>query len=279
METSSNRKITWRLIINPPLAPARNMAIDEAIAIAFSKKKVPPTLRLYQWSRPTFSIGSFQTLDTHWLDYLNRLNVNIVRRMTGGQGLLHDREMTYSVIASTKDPLFSGGIKRTFHSIAKGLLAGLQEIGTEGKIHGPSQGRRLARKKDPLCFAATSGYEITARGKKLIGSAQRRWKAHFLQHGSLILEAWIPGSETFPKEGPRMASDKQITLAELLPTLPEMGSLERAMKTGFETALQIHFVLGQLTTEETESTERLIKEKYGTDQWNLYRKTSSGHRL
>jgi lipoate-protein ligase A len=271
--------IHWRFIIDPPLSPARNMAIDEAIAIAFSEKRVPPTLRLYQWYRPTFSIGSFQTLDSSWLDYLKRSNVALVRRMTGGQGLLHDRELTYSVVASTKDPLFTGGIKGTFQSIAIGLLAGLQEIGMEGKIHTPSEGSRLEREKDPLCFASTSGYEITAKGKKLIGSAQRRWRSHFLQHGSLILEASSPKSETLSEDGPQMTSEKQITLAELLPSLPAMSHLEQAMKTGFERALPIHLVQGKLTAEEIESSERLIKKKYGTDPWNLHRKVSPSEGL
>lgn len=273
METSPNRKTTWRLLIDPPLSPARNMAIDEAIAIAFSEKKVPPTLRFYQWSGPTFSIGSFQTLDPSWLDYLKRSNVALVRRMTGGRGLLHDREMTYSVSASTKDPLFSGGIKGTFQSIAKGLLAGLKEIGAGGKIHAPSQGRRLNREKDPLCFASTSRYEITAGGKKLIGSAQRRWHSHFLQHGSLILEARFTEAHT------RLISEKQITLAELLPTLPAMGTLLHAMRTGFETALPIHLVPGELTKGEADTADRLVKDKYGNDHWNLQRKTSPGHHL
>jgi len=270
-----NDQLLWRFIIDPPLSPEKNMAIDEAISIAFSENKVPPTLRLYQWSRPTFSIGSFQTLDSRWLDYLKRSKVEIIRRMTGGQGLLHDRELTYSVIAGTTDPLFSGGIKGTFQSISTGLLAGLQEIGMVGKIHEPSQDRRLTREKDPLCFASTSGYEITAGGKKLIGSAQRRWRSHFLQHGSLILETRFPESKTLIKNSPRMTSEKQISLAELMPVLPAMGLLEQAMRIGFERALPIHLVPGKLTLEEAESAERLIKEKYGNDQWNLHRKIGS----
>lgn len=272
-------QLAWRFIIDPPLSPARNMAIDEAIAIAFSSGKVPPTLRLYQWARPGFSIGTFQKLDPGWLDHLNRLNVAIVRRITGGRGLLHHREITYSVVASTKDLLFSSGIKGTFQSIAGGLLAGLQEIGTEGKIHAHPQGRPPAREKDPLCFASASWYEITARGKKLIGSAQRRWRSHFLQQGSLILETYRPESETSSENAPKITSEKQITLAELLPALPSMTKLEQAIKSGFETALPIHLLPGKLTREEAESTERLIREKYSNDEWTLHRLTGSGKDL
>ncbi len=262
----------WRLLIDPPLPPAQNMAIDEAIAIAFSEKEVPPTLRFYQWSVPAFSIGSFQTLNSSWLDYLNRSNIAVVRRMTGGRGLLHDREMTYSVVASTKNPLFSDGIKGTFKSIAIGLMAGLQEIGMEGKIHTPSQEKRRKRENAPLCFASTSQYEITAKGKKLIGSAQRRWRSHFLQHGSLILESRFPESHPSSESVPLLISEKQTALAELLERIPDIDMLLQAMKTGFEMALPIHLVQGKLTRKEMATTDRLIKEKYGNHRWNLHRK-------
>ncbi|MFQ5543978.1 MAG: biotin/lipoate A/B protein ligase family protein [Nitrospiria bacterium] len=259
-------QLPWRFIIDPPLSPARNMAIDEAIAIAFSSGKVPPTLRLYQWARPSFSIGTFQKLDPGWLDHLNRLNVAIVRRITGGRGLFHDRDLTYSVVASTKDARFSGGIRGTFRSIANGLLAGLEQVGVQGKIYAPPHGRRLNREKDPLCFSSTSWCEITAGGKKLIGSAQRRWHSHFLQHGSLILE-------TRSGKYPRFFSDHQISLSLLLENIPPIKILEQGIKSGFEEALTIRFVQGKLTQGESDLTERLIREKHGNDQWTLYRKS------
>ncbi|MFQ5950338.1 MAG: biotin/lipoate A/B protein ligase family protein, partial [Nitrospiria bacterium] len=126
-----------------------------------------------------------------------------------------------------------------------------------------------------LCFAATSWYEITAGGKKLVGSAQRRWVSHFLQHGSLILDkSSIEGP--LPTEGkmPRLTSDRQIALADLLPRLPPVHALEQALKAGFEAALPIHLVQGDLTGEEKVIAGRLIKEKYGNDRWNLYRETA-----
>ncbi len=76
------------------------MATDEAIAIAFSEQKVPHTLRFYRWSQPAFSIGSFQKLETPWIEQFENAGTSedpvctLVRRMTGGRALLHDREFT-----------------------------------------------------------------------------------------------------------------------------------------------------------------------------------------
>jgi lipoate-protein ligase A len=240
------------------------MAIDEAIATAFSKGQVPPTLRFYGWAVPSVSFGSFQKWEPEWNDLAAGGSLRFVRRITGGRALLHDREMTYSVVASTKDPLFSEGIRGTFYAIAGGLLAGLRPLGVEADIYAPPRSQRLERPANPLCFASTSWYEITAQGRKLIGSAQRRWTKHFLQHGSLILE-----------KGPdhTFSSENQISLDELLPRLPNQEILFATMKEGFETALSIKLALGSLTPEEEVVSTRLVKEKYGNPAWTLRRET------
>lgn len=240
-----------------------NMAIDEAISIAFSEGKVPPTLRLYRWSIPSLSIGSFQKLEPDWFDFLAAKSIPFVRRMTGGRALLHDQELTYSVVSSTRDPLFSEGIKGTFYTLANGLLSGLRHLGVEAEIHSPAREERVNRPRQPLCFASTSWYEITAGGKKLIGSAQRRWVSHFLQHGSLILKkSKIEGL---------FLSGNQIALSDLLPDLPQTERMEEAFTKGFETALPISLNPGSLTEKEIEGVGALIKEKYGTEAWNLRR--------
>lgn len=263
MAISTHQRTHWRLLIDPPLSSERNMAIDEAIAIAYSEGSVPPTLRLYRWSCPSFSIGSFQKLESDWLDFLKSGSIPLVRRMTGGRALLHDAELTYSIVSSTRDPLFSEGIKGTFHTIAGGLLAGLRKIGVEAEVHTPAREERTGRPRDPLCFASTSWYEITVQGKKLIGSAQRRWVSHFLQHGSLIV-----GRSRV--ENPFVAGN-QIALADLLTDVPPPEKLEAAMRDGFETALPIKLEPGSLTGGEVERAETLIKDKYGNDAWNLHR--------
>lgn len=243
-----------------------NMAIDEAIATAFSKGQVPPTLRLYGWAVPAVSFGSFQKWEPEWNDLAASGALRFVRRITGGRALLHDRELTYSVVASTKDPLFSEGIKGTFYAIAGGLLAGLRSLGADADLYAPPRSQRLERPANPLCFASTSWYEITAEGKKLIGSAQRRWTKHFLQHGSIILE-----------KGPDRAfsSENQISLDALLPRLPNDKTLRAALKEGFEAALSIKLEDGILNPEEEKISARLAKEKYGSPAWTLRREIPS----
>lgn len=267
----------WRFLSEPPQSAAVNMASDEAIAIAFSEGKVPPTLRFYRWSHPSFSIGAFQKLSPEWITHLEKQCeyplLSLVRRITGGRGLLHDRELTYSVVSSTKDPLFSSGIKGTFYAIAKGLLAGLTKLGVDAEVYSPSKTKRREGHKDPLCFAATSWYEIVSRGKKMIGSAQRRWTSHFLQHGSLIIEKSPIAFSQNEWERTTLISRNQTTLSDLLPLLPSYSTLMLALKEGFKAALPIRLVSDRITAYEREIVNRLVLEKYDNPRWNFYRDT------
>ena len=247
-------KNIWRFIVHLPLSPAMNMAVDEAIAITFSKNETPPTLRLYQWKSPAITLGAFQKIDPilrHFLETngvrpsqgtLPLRPVTPMRRITGGQALLHDKDLTYSIIASTHDPLFAGGIKKTFYSIAQGLLGALQLLGISAKIHTPMrdttspQAQSPRRGRSPFCASSLSWYEIAVDGKKLIGSAQKRWPDHFLQHGSIPLEK-------SPLE------------------------IENAIQTGFETAWPIQLEKGALTSEENQLADHLVAEKYNNAAW------------
>ncbi len=246
------------------------MATDEAITIAYSEGKVPPTLRFYRWERPVFSIGSFQYLTQNQVVLLEENAIPVIRRITGGRGLLHDDELTYAVISNTSTPPFSSGIKGTFQGIAKGLIAGLDQLGAHATVHRPALRGRTTR-GNPLCFDAISWYEITAQQKKLIGSAQRRWKSYFLQHGSLILNKRRSEQEAEMPQVASLISENQISLSDLCPSPPSYEEVVLAMKSGFENAFSIEIRPGELSPSERKLIDHLIREKYGRREWNLYR--------
>ena len=116
--------------------------------------------------------------------------MDVVRRVTGGRAVLHNHELTYSVVARTDDPLFPGNVLGTYKVIAAGLLAGLGDLGIHAEMVSRSgKHAHLVKKngKDPACFSSPSWYEILVNGKKIIGSAQRRIPGAFLQHGSILI--------------------------------------------------------------------------------------------
>ena len=129
---------------------------------------------------------------------------------------------------------------------------------------------------NPVCFETPSTYEITVDGKKLIGSAQARMKDGVLQHGSLPLTgdlARITEALSFPGAGSRqLAAEKLLsrasTLESALGRAVDWETASQAFIRGFETALDIQLVRGDLSVSEVQRIPDLVKEKYAHPEWN-----------
>jgi len=184
--------MNWHLIDSGPNIGAYNMAIDEELLARAQAGKTAPVLRFYAWSTPAVSIGRFQKIEAAVnAEACSRHGIDIVRRITGGRAVLHNRELTYSIIARLDEPLFPSTVLGTYKVIAAGLLAGLRRLGIPAEM--VSRAHRhadLVKKnaKDHACFSSPSWYEILVRDRKIIGSAQRRLSNAFLQHGSIFMD-------------------------------------------------------------------------------------------
>jgi len=173
----------WRLIVHPPSPGEWNMAVDSSLLSMAEKDETGPVLRLYGWERPTLSIGFGQNTEKDInMDYLSRRNIPLVRRPTGGRAILHDDELTYAVILPSSGGLY-GSLKEVYGFIASALREALKSL--EVDIDPESAGGGVAGA--PCCFSSKTRFEITANGRKIAGSAQRRLKRSALQHGSVIL--------------------------------------------------------------------------------------------
>ena len=180
----------WRLLVTEPADGATNMAIDEALWRGRQAGTSPPTLRFFGWAPPTVSLGYGQALNTDIdISACRALGVGLVRRPTGGSAIYHDgpeRELTYSVSAATEDLQTASDLLETYRWIGNALLRGLNTLGVGAELV------PVAAADGPLpafCFARTGRYEIEIGGRKVVGSAQRRQGACFLQHGSILLGA------------------------------------------------------------------------------------------
>jgi len=268
---------TWRLLLSGAGDAALNMAIDEAMVSAYRKGGMPPTLRLYTWREPALTIGYFQEIseELDWAACQSR-KVSVVRRITGGRAVLHGQDITYSVVAGPHSPSFpTQTIRGTFLTISHAFISALDHLGlTAEAVESSSR-----NPKSPLCFASPSWYEITCEGRKVIGSAQRRWREGFLQQGSVLL-SFEPNEFyrlfRFETEARRLemviaAKTKVAGLNDFVKLPLSHRKVKEALVTGFEQALGVTFEEGVLTPEEIEEAHRLALEKYSQDAWNLKR--------
>jgi lipoate-protein ligase A len=284
---------TWRLVYGFDLAGASNMAADEALlesVIAGGQ----PVVRFYTWSPATLSLGVNQPVGEIDRVACDGRGFGLVRRITGGRAVLHQHELTYAVIARENDPRVSGGVLESYRKISAGLVEGLRTLGANVELSpynremhasiGAERRRRdlgLAEEGEvesahgAVCFDAASAYELTASGKKLVGSAQARRGGAILQHGSILLdidwEAWASvfsyaseaGRERALRKLPmRMTSLKQELGRDISP-----GEVAEALRAAFERTLEISLEPATLNAEESMAARRLAKEKYGAEEW------------
>lgn len=257
---------TWRLLVTEAADGATNMAIDEALLLGRLAGSSPPTVRFFAWAPPTVSLGYGQPLDRHVsVETCRALGVGLVRRLTGGSAIYHDgpeRELTYSVTAAADD-VGTPDLLETYRWIARALLRGLTALGAKADIVAVPDG---VGPTPAFCFARTGRYEIEVDGRKLVGSAQRRQGAGFLQHGSVLLGVDEPRLRAlFPTTADPLST--MTTLDATIGRRPTWDECAEELARAFEAEHGLTLRPDGLTVDETRAVERLVAERYGTDAW------------
>jgi lipoate-protein ligase A len=178
---NSDRSI-WRLI--PPIQASGHwqMAIDRWLLQEHQAGHQPPSLRFYTWQPVALSLGYFQQRYPKAWNYLTWRDqpVDIVQRPTGGRGVLHQGDLTYTVVTSG----LKGTRQQNYEQICQFLINGWQHFGIS-LSYGQSQ---RGYHHNPNCFGtSTSADLVDAKGHKRIGSAQKYVGQALLQHGSMTL--------------------------------------------------------------------------------------------
>ncbi|MEN6413396.1 MAG: biotin/lipoate A/B protein ligase family protein [Veillonellales bacterium] len=273
----------WRVIDTGLMDAAANMAIDEAILLSHTRDEVPPTLRLYGWKQPAVSLGYFQkSQDEIDLEACAEQGIPVVRRMTGGRAVLHDAELTYSLVVKENSKDIPKSITASYRYFSGGLIKGLNKLGIKAQMNMPrqayGQGRPDRHHTSAACFDASSHYEVTYEGKKLIGSAQVRKQGVILQHGSILLRfspEKLIGILKWKSPAQRAAAAK--LLAQNVASLELAGqgikrqTLCSAIISGFSEQLGINLIPQELSAEETAAGRELAAVKYSQASWNLKR--------
>lgn len=164
---------------------SENMCIDgELLEKAVQTGFKEAIFRLYGWSPACVSLGRNQKDDFLAKDLLKSLNIDTVRRLTGGRALLHDKELTYSFICPVEYLKHGENVKESYKEISEFLITKLDKIG----IHTDFGGQKPVNTKFDYCMLLSTGADLCYKGKKLIGSAQCRKNGYILQHGSILLD-------------------------------------------------------------------------------------------
>lgn len=274
-------KETWNFINSGKCSPAFNMALDEALLEWHSQGKIRPTIRFYGWDPATLSIGYFQKVEKEInIQAVQMYGLGFVRRPTGGRGVLHEHEVTYSVIVSEDHPKMPKGVTESYRIISEGVLEGFKQLGLDAYFAVPKTKAEQENLKNPrsaVCFDAPSWYELVVEGRKVAGSAQTRQKNVILQHGSIILDIdKVKLFELFKFPSAKVRdrllngfNQKAVAINELTDEAITIAEAEKAFKRGFELGLQIDLEPYQLTADEKNYVNDLATKRYANDAWNF----------
>jgi lipoate-protein ligase A len=258
---------TWQLLIEPlPLPGSRNMAVDEFLFRSLDAR--PRTyLRFYQWERPTVSLGYTQNMTKVVdLEFCRGNGIDVVRRITGGKVVLHHREITYSVVSSDT-ATFTATLAGSYKLISRALMRGLELMGLAPTS--ADKAPPFYAKSDLPCFSHPAQDEIELGGRKIIGSAQKRAGAGFLQHGSIPLghDERLLKSVSLLRDD---AAEIQMTsLSEALGRPAEFGWATERFVAGFREFFQVDPEPLVLSPQDMESVLAIERDKYGNEEWTL----------
>ncbi|NAN32634.1 lipoate--protein ligase family protein [Staphylococcus epidermidis] len=272
----------WNFINTGSKNPYYNMAMDEALLNFVSRGEIDPVIRFYTWNPATLSIGYFQRLQKEIdIDKVKEKGYGLVRRQTGGRGVLHDKELTYSVIVPESHPNMPSTVTEAYKIISQGLLEGFKNLGFETYFAIPRSKEERDKLKQPrssVCFDAPSWYELVVEGRKIAGSAQTRQKGVILQHGSILQDIDIDDLfDMFKFKNERLKAkmkenfvQKAVAINDISNQHITLNELENAFEAGFKKGLNIDFKPLELTEKQLEEVQEL-EDKYRSEAW-MYRK-------
>ncbi len=239
--------------------PFMNMAVDEAMLEARAEGRAGDTLRIYYWKKPAVTIGYFQSAQKEVdIEEALRLGVPVIRRITGGGAVLHDRELTYSIVCS--EGLFGREIVKSYRRIASFIIEALRILGVDASFEGIN--------------------DIVVNNLKVSGNAQTRRKGIILQHGTLLISPSslfsllkISGEKQKGRQGARVGFlDAMIKGDNSFDYSFDylFDRLADALKRSFSSHIA-PLVKGELSREEIVRAGNLADEKYRTEEWNMRR--------
>lgn len=242
----------WQCIDSGFHSGKYNMDFDLSLVEKLQQNEIQPTLRIYGWKPWSISLGYNQSENDIDINKCKEYGFEIVRRPTGGRAILHANEVTYSVVMFAENR----GITEIYSLISKALVSGLRKIcaGVSYETSQPNFQTFYKKQESVPCFSASARYEVQINGRKLVGSAQRRFSKPgmqevVLQHGSILLgsehkllaEVVNIEDDNIKKKIVEDIENKTIDLSSALKRNVSFEEIGLAIRTGFEQELNIQF--------------------------------------
>ena len=142
------------------------------------------SLFLTSWTGPVVVLGYAQSPDEADLDWCRREEIPVLRRLTGGTGVVHTGDLGVGLSFPADHP-WAKDIVGLYSRFLDVLEPALGSVGSEvSRLADP---RRASRVRSPVCFLDQLADTLVMDGKKVVGCAQTRRRTSVLIHAAVLL--------------------------------------------------------------------------------------------
>lgn len=238
----------WRLIDTDLADPYYVTAADEVLTQTVAKEKNNGILHFYRRQPSGISLGRAEKVDeTANISECRKNDVKIVRRSSGGGTIFTDAGcLIYALILKHSNKKYTAS--ELFEKVCSAIIRMLKQFKITAVYKKPN--------------------DVLINGKKISGSAQMRKKNRVLIHGTILLDSDV---DLMRKVLKNIDTDRVSTINRECSNMPSMNEVKTQLTKEFEDAFNVTTQRSSFTLQEKQKIERLIKEKYGRDEWNFRR--------
>lgn len=142
------------------------------------------SLFLTSWEGPVVVLGYAQKPDEADLEWCGTNSIPVLRRLTGGAGVVHRGDLGVGLALPQEHP-WAKGIIGLYGRFLDVLEPALTAVG--GDVSRLAEPRRGSRVRSPVCFLDQLSDTLVANGRKAVGCAQTRRRGAVLIHAAVLL--------------------------------------------------------------------------------------------
>lgn len=234
-------------IINKSTDPYFNLALEEYVIKNFDSKN--EFFFLWQ-NQPTVVVGKNQnTIEEINQEYIEKENVNVVRRMSGGGAVYHDLgNLNFTFIVNENN------FSLDFQQFTQPVIKALDMIGIKAENNGRN--------------------DITIRGKKFSGNSQFRYHDRLLHHGTILFDSNLENvtralnvkQEKIESKGVKSVRSRVTNISEHLSSPLDIEGFKKILTDTIKNEAE-EFESYDLSEKDIAAIQELRNKKYATWEW------------
>jgi lipoate-protein ligase A len=142
------------------------------------------SLLLTSWTGPVVVLGYAQEPEEADLEWCRTNGVPVLRRLTGGTGVIHRGDLGVGLFLPQDHP-WAKGVVGLYGRFLDVLEPALRSLGSDvSRLDDPGHASRV---RSPVCFLDQLSDTLVVDGRKVVGCAQTRRRAAVLIHAAVLL--------------------------------------------------------------------------------------------